>query len=92
MYVIPLLYRISSTTNHISISRLCHAFQAVITKHNILRTALYLDTNGTIMQHCLDANVIINDIKTYGFSVINLHHDNDDHNINKTINEIINQS
>ena len=91
MYAIPLFYRISSTTNHVSISRLYHAFQAVITKHSILRTALYLDTNGTIMQHCLDANVIIDDIKSYGFSVINLH-DNDDRNIDATINEILNHS
>ena len=73
MYVIPLLYRLSSaTTNHLSIIRLYHAFQHVITKHNILRTALYLDTNGNIMQHCLDATVSNNDIKAYGFSIINL--------------------
>ena len=47
MYVIPLLYRLSSTsTNHLSISRIHQAFHAVVTKHNILRTALYLDTNS----------------------------------------------
>ncbi|CAF1345789.1 unnamed protein product [Adineta steineri] len=49
MYVILLLYRISSMNDHISISRLQHAFQSIIRKHQILRTALYLDTNGTII-------------------------------------------
>ncbi|CAF3923978.1 unnamed protein product, partial [Adineta steineri] len=62
MYVIPLLYRISSINDHISITRLHHAFQSVITKHNILRTALYIDdANGNIVQHCLDANIILNE-------------------------------
>ncbi|CAF4252816.1 unnamed protein product, partial [Adineta steineri] len=50
IYVIPLIYRISSMNDHISISRLQHAFQSIIRKHQILRTALYLDTNGTIIQ------------------------------------------
>ncbi|CAF4327171.1 unnamed protein product, partial [Adineta steineri] len=74
MYVIPLLYRISSMKNDISITRLHHAFQSVITKHNILRTVLYInDTNGNIIQHCLDANIILNDdhMKSYGFTVVN---------------------
>ncbi|CAF4390794.1 unnamed protein product, partial [Adineta steineri] len=62
MYVIPLLYRIPSISDHISITRLHYAFQSVITKHNILRTALYIDdNNGNIIQHCLDANIILND-------------------------------
>ncbi|CAF1581935.1 unnamed protein product, partial [Adineta steineri] len=62
MYVIPLMYRISSINDHISITRLHHAFQSVITKHNILRTALYIDdANGNIVQHCLDANIILNE-------------------------------
>jgi NRPS condensation-like uncharacterized protein len=91
MYLIPQLYRIKSTTNHLSISRLSHALHAVITRHNILRTALYLDTNGTITQHCLDMNVIENDMKVYGFSVIDVPHDDED-NIDKTTNEIINHS
>ena len=61
-----------------------------MTKHNILRTALYLDTNGTIIQHCLDANIIVNDFKSYGLSIINLH--NDDRHVNEVIKEILNQS
>jgi hypothetical protein len=95
MYVIPLLYRIISTSDHISVSRLLHAFQAVITKNNILRTAIYLDTNGTVVQRCLDASVMNHDSKLYGFSVINLRNrDNDEghHNIDKTINDIINHT
>ena len=67
MYAIPFLYRVSLLNDHISITQLCHAFQSLIIKHNILRTALYLDTNGTIIQHCLDANIIIDDFKSYGF-------------------------
>ena len=44
VYVIPFLYRLSSMNNHVSINGLCRAFQSLITKHNILRTALFLDT------------------------------------------------
>ena len=73
MYVIPLIYRLSSSTsNHLSIIRLCHAFQHVIARHNILRSALYLDSNGTILQHYLDATTILNNIKPFVFSIINL--------------------
>ncbi|CAF0996698.1 unnamed protein product [Adineta steineri] len=93
MYVIPLLYRISSMNEHISITRLHHAFQSVITKHNILRTALYIDdTNNNITQQCLDANIILDgDIKSYGFTIVNIH--NDDHrHMNESIEEILNQA
>jgi hypothetical protein len=88
MYLIPHLYRITDATNHISISRLAHALQIVIAKHNILRTALYLDTNDIITQHCLHMSVIENDMKFYGFSVTNLHDDGDD--IDKTIEDMVN--
>ncbi|CAF4173904.1 unnamed protein product, partial [Adineta steineri] len=57
MYVIPLIYHISSMNDYISISRLQHAFQSIIIKHQILRTALYLNTNGHIIQHYLDSNI-----------------------------------
>ncbi|CAF4029589.1 unnamed protein product, partial [Adineta steineri] len=90
MYVIPLLYRISSVNDHISITRLQHAFQSVIIKHQILRTALYLDTNGTIIQHCLDTGVRIIDQKSFRFSVINIF--NEDHEQNEIVMEILNQS
>jgi NRPS condensation-like uncharacterized protein len=90
MYLIPQFYRISSTTNHVSIFQLSRALQAVITRHRILRTALYLDTNGTVIQHCLDMTRSLNDIKLNGFSVINLRHDDD--NMEKEINRIINDS
>jgi hypothetical protein len=92
MYVIPLLYRLSSATptNEISITRLHQALHAVVAKHNILRTALYLDTTSTLIQHCLDTTDINDDTKTYRFSVINLH--NNDCDINEIINKILNQS
>jgi hypothetical protein len=88
MYLIPQLYRITSSTNHVSVSRLYHALQAVIKRHNILRTALYLDNNGTIMQHCSDTAATDDMMKSYGFSVINIR--DDDRQIDKTVNGIIN--
>ncbi|CAF1607242.1 unnamed protein product, partial [Adineta steineri] len=93
MYVIPLLYRISSMHDHVLITRLFHAFQRVVTKHNILRTALYIDdTNGNIIQHCLDANIILNeDMKSYGLTIINIHNDEHDH-MDEVIVEILNQT
>ena len=91
MYVIPLIYRLSSSTsNHLSIIRLCHAFQHVIKRHSVLRAALYFDSNGTITQRYLDAAAITDNIKPYRFSIINLV--NDDRGIEKIINEILNQS
>ncbi|CAF1082353.1 unnamed protein product [Adineta steineri] len=91
MYVIPLLYRISSMNDHISITRLHHAVRSVIIKHNILRTALYLDTNSNIIQRCLDINIILDDhSESRGLTIINLH--NDDHpHMNETIEKILNQ-
>ncbi|CAF4062769.1 unnamed protein product, partial [Adineta steineri] len=93
MYVIPLLYRIASMNDHISITRLHHAFQSVITKHNILRTALYIDdTNGNIVQQCLHANTILDgDMKSNGLTIINLHNDDYRH-MNEIIREILNQA
>ncbi|CAF1595396.1 unnamed protein product, partial [Adineta steineri] len=92
MYVIPLLYRISSMNDHISTTRLYHALQSVITKHHILRTALYVDSNGHIVQHCVDANIILNDdMKFNGLTIFNLHND-DSHHINAVIGEILNQA
>ncbi|CAF1500373.1 unnamed protein product, partial [Adineta steineri] len=93
MYVIPLLYRISSMNDHISITRLHHAFQSVITKHNILRTALYLyDKNGNIIQHCLDANIILNDdMKFNGLTIVNRHNDDHSH-MTEMVKGILNQS
>ncbi|CAF4029373.1 unnamed protein product, partial [Adineta steineri] len=90
MYVIALIYRISSMNDHISISRLQHAFQTIITEHQVLRTALSLDTNGTIIQHCLDTNAIINDKKSSGFSIIDL--PDEEHEQNEIMKQILNQS
>ncbi|CAF4135213.1 unnamed protein product, partial [Adineta steineri] len=93
IYVIPLLYRISSMNDHISITRLHHAFQSVITKHNILRTALCIDSNGNIIQHCLDANIILNNdhMKSHGLTVINRHNDDHSH-MTEMVKGILNQS
>ncbi|CAF4144463.1 unnamed protein product, partial [Adineta steineri] len=92
MYVIPLLYRISCMNDHVSITRLYHAFQSVITKHNILRTTLYVDANGTITQHCLDTNIIPDDhMKLYGLAIVNIHND-DRRYMYEIITEILNQA
>jgi len=93
IYAIPLFYRVSSVDSHISISRLHRALQFVIMKHTILHTALYFDSNGTIMQHCLSVNTLSDsdDMKSYRFSIINLQNDNDC-DIDKTTNEILNHS
>ncbi|CAF4106072.1 unnamed protein product, partial [Adineta steineri] len=90
IYVIPLIYRISSMNDHISISRLQHAFQSIIRKYQILRTALYLDTNGTIIQHCLDTNATIKDKKSSKFTIINL--SDEEHEQNEIVKKILNQS
>ena len=92
MYVFPLLYRLSSvsTTNHLSITRIRQALHAVVTKHGILRTALYLDTNSALLQHCLDATDMINRIEAFAFSVVNLRRN--DRHIDEIINEILTQS
>ncbi|CAF4131325.1 unnamed protein product, partial [Adineta steineri] len=92
MYVIPLLFRISSMNDHVSITRLHHAFQSVITKHNILRTALHIDTHGNIIQHCFDAKIVLNDeMKSNELTIVNLHND-DRHHMNEIITEVLNQS
>ncbi|CAF4269512.1 unnamed protein product [Adineta steineri] len=92
MYVIPLLYRISSMKDGVSITRLHHAFQTVITKHKVLRTALCIDSNGNITQHCLDANIILDDhMKSHGLTVITRHNDDHSH-MTEMVKGILNQS
>ncbi|CAF4042098.1 unnamed protein product, partial [Adineta steineri] len=90
IYVIPLIYRISSMNDHISISQLQHAFQSIIRKHQILRTTLSLDTNGNIIQHYLDANIITDDRKFSRFSMIKF--SNEEHEKNEIVKKILNQS
>ena len=94
MYVIPMLYRISSSTNPLSVSRLCRAFHSVLIKHHVLRTALYVDEDGIVVQRCLDTNIITDDTKPFGFSVINVENNNgdDDHGVAKTMNNILNDA
>ncbi|CAF1392096.1 unnamed protein product [Adineta steineri] len=90
MYAVPMIYRISSINDNLSVLRLQHAFQSVILKHQVLRTALSLDINGTIIQHCLDANVIINDKNFSRFPMINL--SDEEHKQNEIVRKILNQS
>ncbi|CAF1524611.1 unnamed protein product, partial [Adineta steineri] len=90
MYVIPLMYHILSMNDHISISRLQHAFQSVILKHQVLRTAIHLDMNGVLVQNCLAANTIINDKKSSRFSIINL--PDEEHEQNEIVKKILSQS
>ena len=89
MYLIPQLYHIPPSTNRVSISRLTRALEAVIRRHSILRTALYLDIDGIIVQHCLEATVANYVMKTVTCpSVINAASTND-HAMYETINDII---
>ncbi|CAF1575972.1 unnamed protein product, partial [Adineta steineri] len=90
IYVIPLIYRLPSVHDHISISRLQHAFQNVIIKHTILRTVLYLDINGIILQDCQPTSISINDTERYRFSVVNMSEEDDGEN--DIIKKILNQS
>ena len=92
MYAMPFLYRLSTTTNnnHLSIIRLYHAFQNVIKRHSALRTALYHDKNGNIIQHCFDT--ISNDLENHTpqFSTVNLPKDHC--HVNEIINKILGRS
>ena len=87
MYVMPLLYLISSPAYPVSIARLYRALHAVVTKHSILRTALYLDTNGILVQNRLDFNHIFNLQEQFGFTVVKL---SDNDKIEERVREIIN--
>ncbi|CAF1566628.1 unnamed protein product, partial [Adineta steineri] len=93
MYVISLMYRISSINDHISISRLQRAFQSIIKKHQILRTALYIDDiNSNIIQHCLDAEIVLNDkMKFNGLTIVNIY-DDDNRHMNEMVKKILNQA
>ncbi|CAF4082952.1 unnamed protein product, partial [Adineta steineri] len=89
MYCNPLVYRILTTNNHLSIDRLHRALHTAVTKHRVLRTGFYLDINGMIMQYCLGINATINDQEPYGFSVVNI---NSDVEIDEVIQKIISRS
>ena len=75
IYLISHVYRITSDDNSLSISRLRRAFQAVLTKHSVLRTALYFNYDGTIMQRCVAMNQTNTNIESDGISVIDFHPD-----------------
>ena len=88
IYLIPHIYRITPSHNSVSISRLRHAFEAMLTKHSVLRTALYFNCDGTIMQRCLKLDVIDTDMESNGFSVIDFHPD-EKSNLNVIISNIM---
>jgi hypothetical protein len=49
IYIIPNGYGISSLDKPVSITRIRRALRAVVAKHSILRTALYLDVDGRLV-------------------------------------------
>ncbi|MCX7121890.1 MAG: amino acid adenylation domain-containing protein [Gammaproteobacteria bacterium] len=55
-YHIPLVLELKSSIN---ISALEHALQAVITRHEVLRTLFIQDENGVYQQHVKDAPIVI---------------------------------
>ncbi|UJR18784.1 hypothetical protein I4U23_005690 [Adineta vaga] len=93
IYVIPLLYRLSSSHSHLSISRLRYALHSLIIRHNTLRTALYLDdVDGSIVQECFDQSRISNDMISCRFIVLDLHNNNDkDCERQEIVEDILNQ-
>ncbi|CAF5178972.1 unnamed protein product, partial [Rotaria magnacalcarata] len=71
MYNIPLAYRISSDSKPVSILRLHRALQSIVLKHTILRTALLLDKNGTVIQSVTEiSSSDANHQQSFGFTVI----------------------
>ena len=88
VYVIPLLLRIASSNEHLSISRLCHALQATMQKHHILRTALTFDYDDMIMQHCVGISDIADD-RTASEYQLTCHQFYHQYEIEKTTNGII---
>ena len=88
IYLIPLIFRIASSNEHLSISRLCHVLRAMMHKHHILRTALTFDSDGMIMQHCVDISDIANDTTASEY-LLTHHQYNHQYHIENTINNII---
>src|SRR5664279_4825990 len=91
IYAIPLHYRVSSSNSYVSITRLHRAFQSVIKKHIVLRTALYTNVNGAVMQQCLDSNINDDTAERFGFSIMN-HDDNTDRSIDEIITDTMKHS
>ncbi|CAF1669436.1 unnamed protein product, partial [Adineta ricciae] len=92
MYAMPSLYRLASvnTNDFLSITRLHDALRRVIIKHSSLRTALYHDADGNIIQRSIDVRTNDAQWDTYKFSVRDVPHD--DQQTNEVISEILNQS
>ena len=57
MYIIPLLYRVPTDDVCVSLARLQRALRSVVAKHASLRTALYLNSSGTILQRRLETSL-----------------------------------
>jgi len=70
MYTVPLIYRISSEFGSVSINRLRRALRAVIMKHQVLRTALNFDENGSIVQRIAQIESSCNEKDFYKFTII----------------------
>jgi hypothetical protein len=70
MYNIPLLYRLSPDSATVSIERLRRALQALVIKHQILRTAVYFDERGVLMQRPIEMKDSVDDQELFGFTVL----------------------
>ncbi|CAF1648561.1 unnamed protein product, partial [Adineta ricciae] len=89
LYIIPLLYRISSVESHASISRLRRTLLAVVRAHPILCTAVDFNTNDKLMQYRSDIDDNIDDHQSFGFTITELHNDNE---LDDKIEEIMRDS
>ena len=96
IYAIPSLYRLPSLHDQhhrLSMSRFYRAYQTVIHKHNILRTALYLDdASGSVVQECFHASVTAVDrtMQSYGFTVVDDQHQH--HHRGDIVKDILKQT
>jgi hypothetical protein len=69
MYTIPNVYGISSLDKSVSITRIRRALRAVVAKHSILRTALYLDVDGRLVQRRMNIDETFDEQDHFGFTV-----------------------
>jgi hypothetical protein len=85
LYAIPSIYGISSLDKPVSITRIRRALRAVVAKHSILRTALYLDVDGRLVQHRMNIDETFDEQEHFGFTVLEV---SDDTTIETKLEEI----
>jgi hypothetical protein len=72
-----MLYRISYASSDLSITRIRRALLDVLKKHSVLRTALYIDTNGRLVQQCMHFDELNDHQEFFGFTITEFVDNND---------------